>query len=139
MTKEEETKEEEILEETTEPEEKSEKRFRKKVVRRRKSKKEKENPLTSAIRLTVESGKVDFGYRSGLSAEKAQLFIVAANTPAEIRKQIVSFAEKSSVSLFEFPGTSMELGSVCGKPYPISVLSVFEPGSSNLFAIVKKK
>jgi len=139
MTKEEETTEEEVLEETTKPEAKSPKRFRKKVVRRRKSKKEKENPLTAAIRLAVESGKVDFGYRSGLSAGQAKLFVVAANVPAEVRTKIVSFAEKSSVSIFEFPGTTMDLGSVCGKPFPVSVLSVFDQGSSNLLSFVQKK
>jgi ribosomal protein L30E len=33
----------------------------------------------------------------------------------------------------------MELGSVCGKPFPISVLSVYEEGSSNIIDLAKKK
>ena len=47
------------------------KKKQKKVVHRRKSKKEKEKPLSSAIRLTVEGGKVEFGARKGLTAGPA--------------------------------------------------------------------
>jgi large subunit ribosomal protein L30e len=45
----------------------------------------------------------------------------------------------SNVPLIQFEGNSMELGSVCGKPFPVSVLSVFEEGSSNILELAKKK
>lgn len=136
---EEETKDEEIEEEKVEV--KKEKK-QKKVVRRRKSIKEKENPIVSAIRLTVESGKVDFGSRSGISASeegKAKLLIMAKNTPEKIRTELMQKSKKSNVPIMEFEGTTMELGSVCGKPFPISVLSVFDEGNSNILEIAKKK
>ena len=53
---------------------------KKKVVRRRKTKKEKEKPLTAAIRLAVESGKVEFGARRSIKSSllgKAKLFVLA--------------------------------------------------------------
>lgn len=111
----------------------------KKVVRRRKSKKEKENPISAAIRLAVESGKVDFGSHVGMknvAANKAKLFIVAGNVPA-VREEMKSL--KSEVPVIEFEGSSVELGSICGKPFPVSLLSVYEVGSSNILEMVKKK
>jgi len=133
--------EEETTEEEEEIEEKPKKK-RKKVVRRRKTKKEREKPLTVAVRLAVESGKVEFGARTGIAASllgKAKLFIVASNTPKETREKIERYAKISKIPLINFDGSSMELGSVCGRPFPVSVLSVYEEGSSNIMELAKKK
>lgn len=113
----------------------------KKVVRRRKSKKEKEKPLTGAIRLAVESGKVEFGARTGIVASllgKAKLFVLARNTPEDTRNKVSSYAKLSDVPLLDFDGSTMELGSVCGKPFPVSVLSVYDAGASHIFELAKK-
>ncbi|HID73023.1 TPA: 50S ribosomal protein L30e [Candidatus Micrarchaeota archaeon] len=127
--------------EVSEEEEEKPKKKRKKVVRRRKSKKEKERPLTSALRLTVESGKVEFGARTGLVASllgKAKVFVLAENTPAETRTRVSTYAQKSGIPVIVYDGTTMELGSVCGKPFPVSVLSVYDVGTSNLMDLAKK-
>ncbi len=109
---------------------------KKKVVRRRKTTKEKENPIISAIRLTVESGKVDFGARKG-SKTKAKLFVVADNTPKDIRTSVAKHAESINAPVIEFSGNTMQLGAVCGKPFPVSVLSVYDEGNSNIMKLVK--
>jgi len=128
---------EEIAEEVTE----TKKKKTKKVVRRRKSKKEKEKPLTVAIRLAVESGRVSFGARRGVSAGllgKARLFVMASNAPMEIRDRMVQYSGVSGIPLLVFEGSSIELGSVCGKPFPISVLSIYDPGSSPILELASK-
>jgi large subunit ribosomal protein L30e len=135
----EETPQGEASEETAE--EKKE-RKKKKVVRRRKTKKEREKPLTTAVRLAVESGRVEFGARTGIAAGllgQVKLFVIAANTPLETRQKIEGYAKTSKVPVIEFEGNTMELGSVCGKPFPVSVLSVFEEGSSSILELAKKK
>ncbi len=132
--------EEEIEEE--EPEEKETRKKKRKVVRKRKTTKEKENPVIGAIRLAVESGKVEFGSRRGATASiegKAKLMIIAKNTPKKIRDSITEQLKKSKIPVMEFGGSTMELGSVCGKPFPISVLSVYDAGNSNILELAKKK
>ncbi len=125
-------------EETTEEVKEKKKAKTKKVVRRRKTKKERENPLTVAIRLAVESGSVEFGGRAGISAQnKAKLLVMANNVPAELKGKVEKFANGSKIPLISFEGSSMELGSVCGKPFPVSVLSVYKEGSSNILELVK--
>ncbi len=113
----------------------------KKVVRRRKSKKEGENELVSSIRLAVESGKVDFGYKTATSEKsaKAKLFVVAANAPEQIRSKIDAASKSSGTPILEFSGTSVELGSVCGLPYTVSVLSIYDAGNSSILEMAKKK
>ncbi len=111
-----------------------------KVVRRRKSKKEKERPLAAAIRLAVESGKVEFGSRVALSSgKKTKVFVLAANAQDSVKSALTAHSGKGNVPVIDFEGTSIELGSICGKPFPVSVLSVYEEGSSNILSLLKKK
>jgi large subunit ribosomal protein L30e len=107
------------------------------VVRRRKSKKEKERPLTGAVRLAVESGKAGFGSRSADGT--ALLFVIAGNVQPKVKAKVAALSKASDIPVIEFEGTSVELGSVCGKPFPVSVLSVYEEGSSNILELAKKK
>jgi large subunit ribosomal protein L30e len=113
----------------------------KKFVRRRKSKKEKEDPLVREIRLTVESGKVEFGCRKGIKNAllgKAKLFVLARNTPSDIKDDVERYAKLSNIPVLVFNGTTMELGSVCGKPFPISVLSIYDEGNSDILKMAKQ-
>lgn len=118
------------------------KRKEKKAVRKRKSRKEKENPLSRAVRLAVETGKVEFGAKTGVKDSllgKAKLIVVSENSPAELTEDISHYCKLSGIPVLVFGGTSIELGSICGKPYPVSVLSVYDPGSSDIIEIAKKK
>jgi large subunit ribosomal protein L30e len=113
-----------------------------KVIRKRKSRKEKENPLSSAIRLAVESGKVGFGSRKGvkdLLLGKAKLIVVAGNVPPQLAEDVSRYGQISEIPIVQFPGKSLELGSICGRPFPVSVLAVYEAGVSNILDFGKKK
>ena len=113
-----------------------------KVIRKRKSKKEKENPLSSAIRLAVESGKVGFGSKKAIKdilMGKLKLAVIASNVPVSLFEDAERFGALSDIPLVVFPGTSVELGSICGKPFPVSVIAVYEEGVSNILEFGKKK
>jgi len=129
------TEEKAIEQETEEVSETTEEKPKKikKVVRRRKTKKESENPLTVAIRLTVESGKVGYGSRKGVRAlltGQTKLVVLAQNAPAELSEDVEKFGKLSEIPVVPFPGTSIELGSICGKPFPVLVLAIYEEGVS---------
>ncbi len=131
--------EQETQEEGEAPKEK--KRKEKKAVKKRKSRKEKENPLARAVRLAVETGKVEFGSKTGVKDSllgKAKLIVVASNAPRELQEDIQHYSKLSNIQVLTFDGTSMELGSICGKPYPVSVLSVYDAGSSDILELAKK-
>ncbi|VVC71777.1 50S ribosomal protein L30e [uncultured archaeon] len=88
-----------------------------------------------AIRLAVDTGKVRFGSREALQAAlngEAKLIVVAGNIAVGLRSDINYYSALSAVSMIEFCGTSIELGSVCGKPFPVSALTVIDAGSSNI-------
>ena len=88
-----------------------------------------------AIRMAVDTGKTEFGSRRAISlalSGSAKLFVVAVNAPASIKRDIESNAKASNIPVKIFKGSSVELGSVCGVPHPIAVLSVLEPGNSTI-------
>ena len=131
-------------EEKEEPKEKTKKKIKskKKVIRKRRTKKEKEKPLSSAVRLAVESGKVEFGSRNATRAlitGKSKAVVIASNAPKLLRENTDKYGNLSSILVIEFDGTSRELGSVCGKPFPVLMLAIYEEGVSPILTFSKNK
>jgi ribosomal protein L30E len=85
-----------------------------KVVRRRKSKKEKERPLTGAVRLAVESGKVEFGSRT--ASAKAKLFVVAGNAQPEVKNHVLSMAKASDIPVLDSKALPWSLAPCAASP-----------------------
>jgi large subunit ribosomal protein L30e len=115
---------------------------KKKVIRKRKTKKEKEKPLSSAVRLAVESGKVEFGSRSAIRAlltGESKAVIIAKNAPKILKEDTRKYGHLSNIPVIDFDGSSRELGSVCGKPFPVLMLAVYEEGVSPILSFTEKK
>lgn len=94
--------------------------------------------INKALKTAVTTGKVLFGFEQTMKAVKAgkvKLIIVSSNCP---EKQMVMIKDKE-VSFHRFNGTNIELGSACGKPFSVSVLSVLSEGESEILALGKKK
>lgn len=138
--------EKEIDEEVEETEDnteknKKDKKAKKVPPRRRKSKKERESSTTKEIRLVVETGKVSFGFRKSIKNtkdSKVKLLIVSNNIPKANLNEINIFAKQSNTPIFLFEGSSKDLANICGKPFLVSVLSVYEKGESNIFDLTKQ-
>lgn len=91
--------------------------------------------LNTSIRMAVDTGKTVLGSEKAkklaLLAE-ARAIVVARNCPTHVKQDVVHYSNLSGVPVIEFPGTSVELGVVCGKPFPVSALSVIEAGNSDI-------
>ena len=98
--------------------------------------------VEKAVRMAVDTGKVQFGSESARNAvlkTGAKLLVVSSNCNEEVKHDLQRLARLSQVPVFVFQGSSIELGSVCGKPFPVSALSVFEPGDSNILELAGKQ
>ncbi len=97
--------------------------------------------VDSAIRLAVETGKVTIGSKSTLDAilkRKAKLVIVASNCPKNLRRDAERYAKLANIPLFEYKGSSVELGTVCGKPFVVAMLGIIDPGNSDILEVIAK-
>jgi len=96
--------------------------------------------INKAIATTVRTGKVSFGTKNAVKSAKigkAKLIIVAANCPQEIRGDIEYYCKLSDVPIVIYNGTSIDLGSVCGKPFMVSALTIREPGDSDILKVAE--
>jgi len=90
------------------------------------------------IRRAVETGKVILGSRRTLrllKLGKGKLVIVASNCPKELKEAAEYYCKLTGIKLYSFPGSSVELGVVVGKPYPVSLMTVIEPGDSRVLSL----
>ena len=96
--------------------------------------------IERSIRLAVDTGKVRLGSRDAVKAAlngEAKLIILAENCPDEAKGNIEHYSKMSGVPLYRYVGTSMDLGALCGKPFPIAALSILEAGNSDILDAVK--
>jgi len=98
--------------------------------------------VNKQIRMAVKTGKVGFGAKEALSSTisaRAKLIILAKNCRESDRDDLVYSAEQSEVPIFVFPGSSLDLGAVCERPYPVSAMVVREAGDSEVLKLVAEK
>ena len=87
--------------------------------------------INQALRSAVLTGKTIVGRKRSFKAigkDDIKLFIMASNFPDD-QKTII---EDSKIPYYVFKGSNIEMGFACGKTFPISVLSIIDPGNSNI-------
>lgn len=98
--------------------------------------------LAFELRKAFETGKVVIGSNETVRLAKtggAKLIIIAKNAPKELKDDINYYAKLSNIPVYEFEGTSVELGTMLGKPFVIASLAIVEPGESKILALAGGK
>ncbi|MDR3101660.1 MAG: 50S ribosomal protein L30e [Methanocalculaceae archaeon] len=88
-----------------------------------------------SLRRAIKTGKVVLGQNSVekvVAENKAELVIVAENAPAKVR---VIIASADNLSVYEFGGSSRQLGKECGRDHMISVLAIVNVGESDILSL----
>lgn len=88
--------------------------------------------IARALKTAATTGDVRFGLaetRKSVKNGEAKLVVLASNCPD---KDVVPSG--TPMKLLVFDGTNVELGSACGKPFPISALAIINPGESNILS-----
>ena len=87
------------------------------------------------IRVAVDTGNVILGSEKSIQSlklGKGRLVVVARNAPKEIIEDVEYYANLSEIPYIVYDGTSVDLGSVCGKPFTVATLIVNDPGDSTI-------
>ncbi|MCS7093878.1 MAG: ribosomal L7Ae/L30e/S12e/Gadd45 family protein [Candidatus Aenigmarchaeota archaeon] len=75
------------------------------------------------IKEALKENKAILGYREVLKFirnNNVELVVLAKNTPEKIKNIILH----SNVAVEIFDGSSKEMGTLCGKPYPVAVIAI---------------
>ena len=97
--------------------------------------------LAKAIRQCVDSGKVEFGTNTGVKSSlsgRAKLVVLSSNCPIATKDDVQRFCKLSGILAITYEGTSLELGTIAGRPHPIAVLTVYDAGNSGILELAKQ-
>lgn len=95
--------------------------------------------IDRALSIAVRSGKVLLGSNTALKSAltgRAKLIVIASNCPREVREKIEHYCKLSNIPVLVYPGSGIDLGSACGKPFVVSALTIRDPGDSNILELV---
>ncbi|WP_297418353.1 50S ribosomal protein L30e [Thermococcus sp.] len=98
--------------------------------------------FTFELRKAQDTGKIVMGAKKAVQYAKmggAKLIIVAKNARPDIREDIAYYAKLSKIPVYEFGGTSVELGTLLGRPHTVSAISIIDPGESRILALGGKE
>lgn len=98
--------------------------------------------LESEIKNVLKSGKVILGFNRSLKAVmlgRAKALIIASKIPKSYGDDIRKYATLSNIPVINFPGSSKDLGLVCGKPFPISTIAILDLGDSRLLSFISSE
>jgi large subunit ribosomal protein L30e len=93
--------------------------------------------IDRALRSSIRTGKVVLGSNLTLEAGvsgQAKLVINAIDCPDEVAREL----KKVDVPVYNYSGRGKDLGSACGKPFPVAALAVIEPGDSEIMALLRE-
>jgi len=83
--------------------------------------------LNEEIKTALKANKAILGYRRSIrfiKLNRSQLIVMANNVPEQIKSEIEHVAKLSDSKFEIFNGNSRDLGIFCGKPFPVSVLTI---------------
>lgn len=92
------------------------------------------------IRRVVDTGKAIIGTErteKAIFGGKMKLVILSDNCPKDIKREINYKSKLGKVPTHIVDLSSMKLGEICGKPFPIAVLSVIEQGNSKVLDVTR--
>ena len=83
-------------------------------------------------------------YKSGVkevfqSIKGSKLIIVSKSLEPEYRQKLEDQTKSTSVAIYEYPGTSVQLGKLCNKPFRVTALAIKSGTADEISAIMSEK
>ena len=93
------------------------------------------NTFNSKLKIVMKSGKYTLGYKSALKnlrSGKTKVLVLSSNLPPMKRSELEYLGMLSKTEVMFYSGTNNELGTACGKYFRVGVLSITDPGDSDI-------
>ncbi len=87
------------------------------------------------LRMALNTGKVHLGTKVAireLRRGRAKIAILASNCPDKTKESITTHGQLSDIPVLAHQKDSIDLGVLCGKPYPVSVIVINDTGDSKI-------
>ena len=95
--------------------------------------------LEKVIKEAVASDKYKSGVKEVLQSVKGSKLIILSNTvPSVDRSKIEDQAKSANVALYDYPGTSVQLGKMCNKPFRINAIAIKAGSAEEISSILSE-
>lgn len=91
--------------------------------------------LDQELRMAISTGKVYLGSKVAvreMRRGRAKMAILSSNCPEEIRESVENHGKLSGIPVLRHKKDSLDLGVLCGKPFPVSSIVINDPGDSKI-------
>jgi large subunit ribosomal protein L30e len=92
------------------------------------------------LRLAFSTGKVQIGSRESIKSlqrNRAKMAIISNNCPKDLKENIEKLGVLAGITVLEHNRDSVDLGVLCGKPFPVSAIVINEPGDSKILELIE--
>jgi large subunit ribosomal protein L30e len=95
--------------------------------------------LEKVIKEAIASEKYKRGVKEVLQSVKgSKLIILARTVPTNERSKIEEQAKSANVALYEYPGTSVQLGKMFNKPFRINAIALKTGSADEISSILSE-
>ncbi len=95
--------------------------------------------LEKVIKDAVASDKYKSGVKEVLQSVKgSKLIIVSKSIDSADRAKLEEQAKTANVAIYEYPGTSVQLGKLCNRPYRITAIAIKSGTAAEIDAIMSE-
>lgn len=106
-------------------------------------KKSKGFDIETQIKVAYKTGKIIYGKNQVFKALRNNPFkmlVVANNIPQDLESQLNYYTSlmKDKLFIYNYKGSSLDLGLTLALPYWVSVLGIVDPGDSDILSLISK-
>jgi large subunit ribosomal protein L30e len=96
--------------------------------------------LEKVIKDAVGANKYKSGVKEALHSIKgSKLIIVSKSIDSKDMKKLKEQTESANVGVYEYSGTSVQLGKLCNKPFRITAIAIKSGTADEISAIMSEK
>ena len=88
--------------------------------------------------MAINTGRFHLGSKVALREirrGRALMAILSSNCPEEVRESIENHGKLSRIPVLRHQKDSLDLGVLCGKPFPVSTIVINDPGDSKILEL----
>jgi large subunit ribosomal protein L30e len=96
--------------------------------------------LDKSISVARKSGDTRIGLKAAIKSVKlneAKVVVVASNAPENEKEDLYYYANLSQIPILEYPKSSQDLGTICGRPHLTSAITIISAGDSDILKLIE--
>ena len=97
-----------------------------------------EKNLEKILRTVIKTGKSIIGAKEVSRFIKgSKVIIYSSSLSKDWISEVENTCKSLSIPFIEFKGTSVDLGRICGRPFPVSTISIKSPGEGDISSLTR--